>query len=175
MPQLGRVDAHKVTHQNGGSDEISVAGLSGALADAQTAAAHKASHQSGGSDEINATGLVGRVNYVDRGDPSAFDFTQATLTINAAWHDLDLSSIVPAGAKAVHLAVWVNDNATYQECHIRSKGNVNEISVLTARTQVANIDSSIEGIVAVGATRVVQYLVDTGTNFVLILVKGWFI
>lgn len=32
--------AHKTEHENGGGDEISVAGLSGALADAQTPAAH---------------------------------------------------------------------------------------------------------------------------------------
>jgi len=32
--------AHKTSHQDGGSDEISVAGLSGTLADPQTPAAH---------------------------------------------------------------------------------------------------------------------------------------
>src|SRR3989304_4204919 len=32
--------AHATSHQNGGADEISVAGLSGALADAQTPTAH---------------------------------------------------------------------------------------------------------------------------------------
>ncbi len=52
-------DAHATTHQDGGSDEISVAGLSGLLATAQTPAAHKASHQDGGSDEISVTGLSG--------------------------------------------------------------------------------------------------------------------
>jgi hypothetical protein len=36
----GAPDAHATTHQNAGSDEISVAGLSGVLADAQTPLAH---------------------------------------------------------------------------------------------------------------------------------------
>jgi hypothetical protein len=36
----GAPAAHKASHENGGSDEISVAGLSGVLADAQTPAAH---------------------------------------------------------------------------------------------------------------------------------------
>jgi hypothetical protein len=40
IPTAGIPDAHATTHQNGGSDEISVAGLSGVLADAQTPAAH---------------------------------------------------------------------------------------------------------------------------------------
>lgn len=36
----GPPEAHAASHQNGGSDEISVAGLSGVLADAQTPATH---------------------------------------------------------------------------------------------------------------------------------------
>ncbi len=74
--------AHATSHENGGSDEISVAGLSGQLADPQppiigatgsTAVAgndsrltdsrnplaHKTSHQDSGSDEIDVTGLSG--------------------------------------------------------------------------------------------------------------------
>lgn len=50
---------HDSRHEDGGADEISVAGLSGALADAQTPTPHATSHESGGSDEINATGLLG--------------------------------------------------------------------------------------------------------------------
>jgi hypothetical protein len=74
--------AHKVSHQDGGSDEIVVTGLSGVLADpqppiigagaaqavagndarltdARTPTAHKVSHQDGGTDEILVTGLSG--------------------------------------------------------------------------------------------------------------------
>lgn len=50
---------HASSHEDGGTDEISVAGLSGLLATAQTPAAHKASHQDAGSDEIDVTGLAG--------------------------------------------------------------------------------------------------------------------
>jgi len=51
--------AHASSHQNGGSDEISVTGLSGLLADAQTPTAHASSHENGGSDEISLAGLSG--------------------------------------------------------------------------------------------------------------------
>lgn len=51
--------SHASTHENGGADEISVAGLSGALADPQTPASHASSHQNGGADEINVAGLSG--------------------------------------------------------------------------------------------------------------------
>jgi hypothetical protein len=60
MPRLWR-QLHKALHQDGGLDEISVAGLSGALADAQTPAAHASSHQNGGADEISVAGLSGEL------------------------------------------------------------------------------------------------------------------
>lgn len=59
VPPSGALVAHAVTHENGGSDEISVLDLSGLLADAQTPLAHAASHENGGSDEINVAGLSG--------------------------------------------------------------------------------------------------------------------
>jgi hypothetical protein len=48
--------AHAASHQNGGADEINVAGLSGLLADQQTPLGHQATHQSGNADAL--TGLV---------------------------------------------------------------------------------------------------------------------
>ena len=43
---------HASTHEDGGADEISVAGLSGLLADGQTALAHASTHASAGSDPL---------------------------------------------------------------------------------------------------------------------------
>lgn len=65
--------AHKVSHQDGGADEITVEGLAGELAAEQKSAwakvsgkpgtftptAHKLSHQNGGADEISVAGLAG--------------------------------------------------------------------------------------------------------------------
>jgi hypothetical protein len=45
--------AHHGTHENDGTDEISVAGLSGKLADAQTAIVHHGTHEFGGTDPIS--------------------------------------------------------------------------------------------------------------------------
>jgi hypothetical protein len=57
---------HSASHENGGSDEISVAGLSGTLADAQTPAAHAATHLSTGSDAIDEfTGATAGVDGLD--------------------------------------------------------------------------------------------------------------
>lgn len=64
--------AHKTRHENGGSDEINVAGLSGKLADAQTPLAHKTSHQDGGTDEISLTGLSGVASTAQKTNPDSF-------------------------------------------------------------------------------------------------------
>lgn len=45
-------NAHYLTHQDGGADEINVGGLSGLLADAQTPILHAITHQHSGADEI---------------------------------------------------------------------------------------------------------------------------
>lgn len=47
------IPSHALTHQNGGADEINVAGLSGLLADPQTPLAHMLSHRPGASDEYS--------------------------------------------------------------------------------------------------------------------------
>ena len=47
--------AHKTSHENGGTDEISVVGLSGELADDQPPKAHAASHTDGSDDIRDAT------------------------------------------------------------------------------------------------------------------------
>lgn len=49
---------HASTHENDGDDEISVAGLSGELADAQTPKTHASTHQSGGADAIKLDDLA---------------------------------------------------------------------------------------------------------------------
>ena len=50
---------HASRHEDGGSDEISVTGLSGDLADPQDPKSHASTHQDGGADEISVTGLSG--------------------------------------------------------------------------------------------------------------------
>ncbi len=51
-------NAHASSHQNGGSDELSVAGLSGELADNQPPKTHASSHSDGGADEMSVEDLA---------------------------------------------------------------------------------------------------------------------
>lgn len=66
---LHNLGTHAAVHQNGGADEISVAGLDGQLAAAQLALPHAASHKLGGTDviKLNEFGLAdGTINVNDQ-------------------------------------------------------------------------------------------------------------
>lgn len=46
------LDSHSSRHEDGGADELSVAGLSGLLSDRQNPTNHAGRHETGGADEI---------------------------------------------------------------------------------------------------------------------------
>lgn len=99
-------EAHKTSHQDGGSDEISAEGLDGELSAEQksawgkvsgkpttfTPAAHKTNHQDGGSDELSVAGLSGEladeqnagkikgvvINDTDKADQKVLGWDEAT-------------------------------------------------------------------------------------------------
>jgi len=137
---------------------------------------HKTTHQNGGADEIDATGLAGRCDFVDRGDPSAVDFTETSLTTDGTWRDLDLSAIVGAGAKAVLLSVRITDNQTATEFSFRKNGNSNTINISKLNTQVANLPFYLDVIVPLDANGKIEYMgSNTPFSDISITVRGWWI
>lgn len=135
------------------------------------------SHSSGDGAQIaydELSGLPTYINYADRGDPSDIDFS--ALTTDASWHDLDLSAIVPSGAKAVILRVYIQDDAVGTYLAFRKKGNSNGKVILQVFTQATNAAIEAQGIVPCSTARVVQY---TGSNTafsdIRIVILGWFI
>ena len=51
------LNTHASRHQNGGADELSVAGLNGELADNQPPKTHQATHEHDGSDPLTGAGI----------------------------------------------------------------------------------------------------------------------
>lgn len=204
--------AHAADHQRGGDDEISVAALSGELADDQppkahalggaahvadtlahlntkvsdatlddssdsrTPLAHKASHGVNGTDPIDCTGLVGRINLIDRGDPAAPDWTEISLTKDGAWHDLDLSPIVPAGAIAVQLRCHLIDDVAGSLIIFRKNGNTNLYNCQSMSIQVANIPRDRCMTVFCDTNRVIEYFASGVVwTSIQLVVCGWWI
>jgi hypothetical protein len=103
---LALINSHASRHENGGSDEIDVTGLSGVLADAQTPSAHASTHEAGGSDEIDAgnlsgTGAVGNSFTIDdaiTGNPAA----------KIEQRDITLIKTITAGASSAVSGIVVD-------------------------------------------------------------------
>jgi len=112
--------------------------------------------------------------YVDRGDPAAYDKVKTDLTIDGAWHDLDLSSIVPAGAKAVLLKTRLQSANPGDAIRYRLKGNTNEINVCGCEALRANVIRTRLGITSIDVNRVLEYNADNIAWTLLdIVVRGW--
>lgn len=110
--------------------------------------------------------------YNDRGDPAARDFT--AFTTDGNWYDLDLSSIVPVGTKAVNCICVIGDNLVNQIFTFRKKGNSNDIAVATCRTQIANQNIDFNFVVACDTDRVIQYRAsNTAWTTNLLTIIGW--
>ncbi|MCJ7777741.1 MAG: hypothetical protein MUP16_05450 [Sedimentisphaerales bacterium] len=142
---------HNSTHENGGSDEINIAGLSGLLADTQH-------------------------SFVDRGDPAAFDFTVVNFTCDNEWHELDLSAIVPAEATAVILKLQLKTAAVAKYIYFRKNGNVNPYNSSFLATQVTNLWVGNDLIIALDTNKKVSYIATAyAWTAINVTVAGWFL
>ena len=112
--------------------------------------------------------------YTDRGDPASYDFDKDDLTLDGDWHDLDLSSLVPAIARAVFIMGHVEGNAVDWKIEFRKKGNTNEINHGGMETIRANVERHRSSIVAIGSDQIIQYKADNESWATLDLaVRGW--
>ena len=127
----------------------------------------------GPSSSITISGSSG--GFGDRGDPSSFDYTEADLTTDGGWYDLDLSSIITSSAAtAVALRVTIQDDAAGSYVQFRKNGNSNTTNVSTLRTQVANVSIDGDLIVPLDSNRTIEYRTSNTTfSNIYIAVKGW--
>jgi len=112
--------------------------------------------------------------FVDRGDPAVYDYAKEDLTIDGTWHDMDLSGIVSAKAKAVFIIGHLQGNGIDWTIMFRKKGNVNEVVHGGMETIRANVERHRSSIVALDDNRVIQYKIDNQAWDILDLaVKAW--
>lgn len=96
---VGAPAAHAASHQNGGTDEIDVTGLSGLLGTAQTPTTHATSHQNGGADEISVAGLSGEL--ADPQPPKAHQSSHLSGGSDEILMDITIPFIIDGGGSAI--------------------------------------------------------------------------
>lgn len=115
-----------------------------------------------------------KTNFIDRGDPAAYDWDHNDLTIDDGWHDLDLSAIVPAGAKSVEFNLYVSTTAVSKTFMLRKNGNANIINSAGLVPPVAGVPFRGDAEVACDVDRKIEYFGNAGAfNYIYIVVRHW--
>jgi len=112
--------------------------------------------------------------FTDRGDPATYDYAKEDLTIDGAWHDLDLSAIVPSCARAVFIIGHLEGAAVDWKIQFRKKGNTNEIIHGGMETLRAGVERHRSSLVAIGSDQTIEYKISNESWTTLSLaIKGW--
>lgn len=112
--------------------------------------------------------------FIDRGDPANMDFATASFTKDWTWRDLDLSAIVPAGAKAVVVRVKGQSTVNWGSFYLRKNGNVNFAVTSGLVCVIANAPFHVHMTVAIDANRKIEYIAENVTWTTLdLVVMGW--
>lgn len=108
---------------------------------------------------------------------AALDFNEGAFTTDGNWKvdGLDLSGIVPAGAVAVALNVYVSDDAANSTFQFQQDAT-NKYNSIIVVTQVAGIPIQHSEVIVINSDRLLDY---KGSNLAFasinVTVVGWFI
>lgn len=118
-----------------------------------------------------------KLRSIDRGDPGSDDFVLGDLTTDGAWHDLDLSAIVPAAAKEVKIKIIIQDDLVNGYFEVSTKGHSNIENVGVMRVQVANQKLSAQWTIPFNNyPQIIQYKASNVTwTLIEICVMSWLI
>jgi len=112
--------------------------------------------------------------FVDRGDYNGSDFNETVITQDSSWHALDLSSIVPEGARGVLVHLKTNSTFVGIYTRFRATGQINSTFRCANRQQVSNIVTSNYLLLGVDANRSVDYYISLpGYSAWNLTVRGW--
>jgi hypothetical protein len=144
-------------------------------------ALHNSTHENGGADEVNIAGLSGRAadtqpSFVDRGDPEFYDWEGDALISDGDWHELDCSSIVPEGTKAILFRVACRATTIAEYIIMRKKGNINYCNIGELHPYAANTWATAEMIIACDTNKKVEYAFSVATwTGKQLTVAGWWL
>ncbi len=114
------------------------------------------------------------MKYVDRGDVAAYDFELAGLVMDGAGHDMDLSGILPIGARLASMRIFMTVVGAGEYFYLVEKGNVNAINLLRCVGPAAGGSIEMSGIVKTDASRFLTYVGNVqGAGALGVVVRGW--
>jgi len=104
------------------------------------------------------------------------DFTLPDFDNNNAWHDLDLSGIVPDKAYAVVANLRIGATASSESTRWRTKGSTTEFGAVKAGTYPVGSIRWHQLIIACDSDRIIQYRNTPGSwTYLDFNVYGWFL
>jgi len=113
------------------------------------------------------------------GTLAAYDFTEVDITQDGAWHDLDLSSIVPVGTKAVTLSIGLYTYADIAETiYFRKKGVLDSVNIARADNTILGRGQVSDVLVGVNSDRKIQYYVTHSVQAIgsiQIVIRAWYL
>ena len=121
---------------------------------------------------VEASGLVG-CGFIDRGNAADYDGRSGDFIRDGNWHDWDLSSVVPSGAKAVALLIVAQGSTAKRWICFRKKGSSGQ-NFAQIRIQVPNILICNDIIVACDENQKIEYAIqDTSLDINRVVIKAW--
>lgn len=117
-----------------------------------------------------------QTSYVDRGPLGSYDWETGDFTKDGAWHDLDLSAIVPAGTKAVAFSLRIKTPIVNKLFILKPKGLGPAWYFAGAVTQIADMAQYLDLCCACDVNRKIEYnITPTTWTYITLTVKGWWI
>lgn len=119
--------------------------------------------------------ILGPVDfYVDRGTASGVDFSLSDFTRDSNWHDLDLSSLVPANTKQVWAVLAVRSTIIGRYCQFKNPDHPGNNNAAQITIQVASNFLVDDIHFQLDANRNVTYLFySTGWTHIYLTIRGW--
>jgi len=120
---------------------------------------------------------MAQLTYVPRTvDPGAWDFTEADLTRDDAWHDLDCSGIVPANAVGIVLSARLSLTATARSVWFSHPDQRSDFLAAEIRTVISNVRLIDLLTVPCDADRKISYkAISTNWGNMQIQICSWFL
>lgn len=114
--------------------------------------------------------------YVDKASCSTNLTLLGDLTVDNAWHTLDLSSWLPEGARAINVSVKFSSATVGDFVRLRTPPDTGSPHRCIIRPVVANITHNIVFVLGVTSDRTIEYRISgVGWTELSFRYRGWFL